>query len=135
MSAVVWVHEDALNHLLLHHGPALFVFDDEYLRGERYSLKRIAFIYECLLELPVEIMRGETVRRLLDFARRHGGDEIVCASSPNPWIRARIAELQRSLPVRIVEPEPFVRLSGEPDLKRFSRYWAKVESRLPICQK
>lgn len=135
MSAIVWVHEDALDSLLLDHGPALFVFDEEYLRRERYSLKRIAFIYECLLELPLEIERGETVAQLLDFARRHGADEIAGAASPNPWIRERFGELGRSLKVRIEEPEPFVRLGGDPDLKRFSRYWAKVESRLPICPK
>lgn len=132
MSAVVWVHEDALNGALLGEGPGVFVFDDDYLRRERYSLKRVAFLYECLLELPVEIERGRTADRLLEFARQRGAGSVVTAASPNPWIREKIEELRRSLPVRVIEPEPFVRLSGPADLKRFSRYWAKVEKRLPI---
>lgn len=135
MSAIVWLHEDALNGALLREGPALFVFDDEYLRLERYSLKRIAFIYECLLELPVEIERGGAVRQLLQFAARRQAAEIVTSKSPNPWIADRILELRKHLPVRVVEPEPFVKLNGAADLRRFSRYWAKVESRLPICPK
>lgn len=135
MSAVVWVHEDALNPALLSSGPALFVFDDAYLQSAGYSLKRVAFLYECLLELPVELARGETVPTLLAFAARHDAAELVASASPNPFIRDTLRQLAATLSVRVVEPEPFVQLPASTDLKRFSRYWTRVESRLPICPK
>jgi len=132
MSTVVWMHEDAVNGTLLGRGPAVFVFDEDYLRREGYTLKRVGFLYECLLELPVEIRKGEAVEQILAFAAEHDADEVVMQASPNPWIRGVGAALERVLKVRRMVPEPFVELGGQPDLKRFSRYWARVESRLPI---
>jgi hypothetical protein len=132
MSAIVWVHEDALNGELLHEGPGLYVFDEGYLQREGYTLKRIAFQYECLLELPVAIERGPFVETLLAFAAAHNAQAIVTTRTPNPVFQHVLGELQRSLPVRLREPAPFVELARPPDLKRFSRYWAGVETHLPI---
>ena len=49
---IVWVHEEALgpaNPALEDHpnAPALFVFDEQWIREQRISRKRLGFLYEC----------------------------------------------------------------------------------------
>ncbi len=128
-SPVLWIHEDCLNPqapiFRQHPGaPAIFVFDEAYLRREQVSLKRILFLYESLLELPVEIRRGDIVEQVGAFARQHGGAPIVAMATPDPRLRRYAADLAAQL----IEPPPFVRLQGRVDLRRFSRYWQKAEA-------
>jgi deoxyribodipyrimidine photo-lyase len=122
MTSIMWVHEDMLDPHAIQGLPAVFVFDEEYLSSRAYSLKRIGFIYECLLEMDVEIRRGETAAEVLDFARAHQASGIVTRLSPNPWIQTKIAVLGATA----IEQEAFVDLRSKPDLRRFSRYWAKA---------
>lgn len=126
MSAVEWVHPGSLRCDGRH--PAIFVFDDHLLNG--YSLKRIAFLYECLLELPVALHRGAVEEEIPRFARLHDASEVVAYGSPDPLIQKAVAAIERSMPVRLIEPDPFVNLHREPDLRRFSRYWSRVEPHL-----
>jgi hypothetical protein len=61
---IVWIHGDCLSPygpaLTAYPGaPAIWVWDDALLEEWRISLKRIVFIYECLLDLPVVIRRGD----------------------------------------------------------------------------
>jgi len=121
MSEILWVHPYAL--CVPRDIPAIFVFDDEFLRREGWTLKRAMFVYECLLELPVEIARGDTVAEVRRFA---GGREIWSVPDPDPWIQAR----QRDLDAQALELPPFVDYRGKLDLKRFSRYWQRVEPAL-----
>lgn len=129
---IVWIHADCLSPhgpaLAAHPGaPALFVWDDALLAEYGLSLKRVVFLYECLLELPVTIRRGDVAAELLAFAGEHGADGIVTAESPSPRfgeIRQRVAA---RLPVRVLPVEPFVVPQGRLDLGRFSRYWRAVE--------
>jgi hypothetical protein len=51
----------------------------------------------------------------------------VTTATPDPLARRAIRRLAERFPVEVQEPEPFVTLAREPDLKRFSRYWARVE--------
>ncbi len=122
MRSILWVHEDMLDPNLIQDRPAVFVFDDEYLSSRAYSLKRIGFIYECLLEMNVEIRKGETVSEALEFARAHGATEVITRFSPNPWIQGKASVLGATL----IEAEPFLDLRALPDLRRFSRYWSKA---------
>jgi hypothetical protein len=128
MKVVVWLHEGCLSP---HHpalqahptAPALFVFDEDYLRREGYTLKRIAFIYECLLDLPVTIRKGQTIPLLRAFAREHAAERIVTSETVCPWHRqilAAVAAETLPLPALIHHPGPF-------DLTRFSRFWRKAE--------
>lgn len=132
MTPVLWVHEDMLSPLndafLRHPGaPALFVFDDEFLTENRWSLKRIVFLYECLLEMPVEIARGNPVEQLRLFAEKHQAIEIVTVDSPG----ARFREIAARLPqLQSIPEEPFIALREPVDLKRFSRYWRRAEASL-----
>ncbi len=130
---VVWIHGDCLSPsgpaLRAHPGaPALFVWDDALVSAWGLSLKRIVFIYECLLELPVAIRRGDVVEELLAFAIEHEADHIVTTASPSPRFRAMCDQLTQQLPVEVLPVPPFVTAPGALDLKRFGRYWRVVEA-------
>lgn len=125
---VVWVHEGCLAPdgpaLSAHPGvPALFVFDEAYLRREGYTLKRIGFLYECLLELPVTIRKGDTVAHMRAFAAEHAAQRIITTATVCPWHRQVIDDIGAEVlpvPPLITHPGPF-------DLTRFSRYWNKAK--------
>lgn len=104
--------------------PAIWVWDDALLAAWRISLKRILFLYECLLELPVSIRRWRMVAELLAFAQEHGATQVATAVSPSPRFAAICHELEQAgLTVLVYEEEPFVAYNGRFDLQRFSRYW------------
>lgn len=142
---ILWIHGEAIGPanpaLQAYPGrPAVFVFDDALLAGrspttadpaapqpQPVSLKRIGFLYECLLELPVTLRRGDVVAEVLAFARAHDADGIVTSAGTDPRVAALCARLEAVLPVRVLPVEPFVQLPGQPDLGRFSRYWRRAE--------
>lgn len=129
-----WLHTDCLNAGWLDPalGPAVFVFDDRQLEAENWGLKRIGFIYECLLELPgVEIRRGPLAETLAQLAEERHLKSILTVRTPDPWLQAQAADLgAKNIQVEWVTPEPFVALSGWVDLRRFSRYWQRAEPML-----
>ena len=92
------------------------------------SLKRIAFIYECLLELPVVIRRGDVAQEILAFAKEHDANLVVTANSPSPRFDDICNQMERSLAVQVLEVEPFFEYDGYIDLKRFSRYWKVAQN-------
>lgn len=134
---IVWVHEDCLTPtnpaLTANNGaPALFVFDDAHLAEAKVSLKRVMFIYECLLEMPVAIRRGNPVDALLAFAREHSASRIVTTDSISPRFQGICDALRKGLPeggrLEIISTEPFVNPTRALDLRRFSRYWSAVRN-------
>jgi deoxyribodipyrimidine photo-lyase len=146
---VLWIHAEALTPanaaLRAHpHRPAVFVFDPVAADQEPWGLKRLVFIYECLLELPVTIRAGDPVTELLAFVARCGADGVVTTRAVDPRLQAITARLAERLPLAVLEPEPLVPAdpetagvglgsgtqAGEPDLRRFSRYWRWAEPRI-----
>ena len=134
---ILWIHGEALGPrnpaLEAHPGrPAVFVFDTALLEGDSpeaaLSLKRIGFLYECLLELPVTLRQGDVAEQVLGFAGAHGADGIVTSAATDPRFSAICRQLERQLPLQVLEPEPFVELAGPVDLGRFSRYWRRAEA-------
>jgi hypothetical protein len=126
MNHIAWVHDDALRHWW-GDAPALYVFDDNKLKREQWSLKRIGFLYECLLELPLEIRRGDPVEQVRAFQHSHNAGQVITISTPDPHLQQQTTELgAHALP-----DEPFLQIPGKLDLRRFSRYWAKAERHLP----
>ncbi len=123
MNKLFWMHADCL--CAPPSNDAVFVFDDEQLKAAGWGLKRLMFVYECLLELPVEIRRGPTVQTLLET-----GAELVTVDSPDPWIREQIRQLQLQTTVQVLPPPVFVDLKEPVDLKRFARYWKRAEPKL-----
>lgn len=126
-----WVHADCLSADWIDPsvGPAVFVFDDRQLEAELWSLKRIGFVYDCLLELPgVEIWRGPLDEPLAQLVRERHCESIVAVQTPDPWLQGQAAiPGAGNIPVEWIALEPFVALTGGLDLRRFSRYWRKAE--------
>ncbi|MFM8525833.1 MAG: hypothetical protein ACKOCM_09470 [Cyanobacteriota bacterium] len=144
---ILWIHGEALGPanpaLVAHPGtPAVFVFDSALLAGrsassgdpaspaEPVSLKRIGFLYECLLELPVSLRRGDVAEEVLSFATIHGADGIITCSSNDPRVAAITATLRQRMPVEVLPVEPFAPLETPVDLGRFSRYWRRAEPKV-----
>jgi hypothetical protein len=136
MKTIIWVHGDCLsptNPLLKAHpgAAAIFVWDEALLTEWRISLKRVVFMYECLLELPVTIRHGEVAQEVAMFAREHGATRIVTIDSPSPRFRQLAKHISSLMPtgsrLEVVKLPPFVEVKGELDLKRFSRYWNSVK--------
>ncbi len=125
---IVWVHGDCLsphNPALQKYpdAPAIWVWDDALIEEWQLSLKRLTFIYECLLELPVIIRRGDVAQEILAFAKEHNANLVVTATSPSPRFNDICNEIAPSLAVEVLEVEPLFEYDGYIDLKRFSRYW------------
>ncbi|MEA5603672.1 hypothetical protein [Nostoc sp. UHCC 0252] len=130
---IVWVHGDCLspNNPALEQypdAPAIWVWDEALIEEWQLSLKRIAFIYECLLELPVVIRRGDVGQEILTFAQEHDANLVVTANSPSPRFDDICNQIEGSIAVEVLEVEPFFEYDGYIDLKRFSRYWKVAQN-------
>ncbi len=129
---VIWVHGDNLNphspaFTMFPGAPAVWVWDDALLERTHISLKRIVFLYECLLELPVLIRRGDVASEVLSFAAEQGADGVVTVESPAPGFVARLRQIEQRMSVVVLPEPPFVDAPTDLDLRRFTRYWRKVE--------
>jgi deoxyribodipyrimidine photo-lyase len=125
---VIWIHGDNLNP----HNPALtqypdapviWVWDEALLDDYNITLKRILFMYECLLETPAMIRRGNVYAELMQFVEEHNADGIVAMDSPSPRFAGLVRTLEKQTSVKIMHERPFVDYDGPYDLRRFSRYW------------
>jgi hypothetical protein len=121
--AIYWMHDDALTPAPQSCARACYVFDPVAIRHHAYGMQRIAFIYESLLELPVEIYRGDTVEVILALARSCGAARVIAWSTPCPWVARTASRIEQALPIEWHSHEPFVELAGPVDLTRYSRYW------------
>ena len=140
---LLWVHGEALGPanpaLRAHPGAAaLFVFDAELIAGRTATSGgaplapgRLQFLRECVAELPVQVREGDVAAELLEAATALGADAIVTSRAVDPRFAAIAGRLAQALPLRVLEPEPFVQLPlsgpGSPELGRFSRYWRRAE--------
>lgn len=137
MGAVIWVHEDALtrdNPVFQQAGTgskSVFVWDANYLQNQGHSFKKLVFIYECLQDMDVDIIEGDTVEILSAYCA--AGSRLFFAEPRNPDLLNLIAPLRRSYNVTIIDRQPLGGVSVKPEMKRFFRYWNKA--RLSILKK
>ena len=129
---ILWIHDEALgpaNPALRAwpEAPALFVFDSDWIRTERISRKRLGFLYEAALELPVTLRKGDVAAEVLAFAQRHGADGVVTSTAVDPRLQRIAQAIEAELPLQELEPDPFVDMPRPPRLGRFSRYWREAE--------
>ena len=129
---ILWIHDEALgpaNPALRAwpEAPALFVFDSDWIRTERISRKRLGFLYEAALELPVTLRQGDVAAEVLAFAQRHGADGVVTSTAVDPRLQRIAQVIEAELPLQELEPDPFVDMPRPPRLGRFSRYWREAE--------
>ena len=130
---ILWVHEEALgpaNPALQDYpnAPGLFVFDDAWIQEQAISRKRIGFLYESAVSLPLTLRRGDVASEVLRFAQRHGADAVVTSAVVDPRLQRIAAAIDRELPLWMLDPDPFVSLAKPPRLGRFSRYWREAEA-------
>ncbi len=134
MTTIIWIHGDCLSPhspALRHYpnSPAIWVWDEALLNEWRISLKRITFIYECLLELPVVIRRGDVATEVARFAAEHQADTVATVLSPSPRFNQIGHEIRKAgLDLEVHVVEPFLDYEGHIDLKRFSRYWRVAQN-------
>ena len=129
---ILWIHEEALgpaNPALRAwpDAPALFVFDTHWIEANRISRKRLGFLYEAALDLPLTLRKGDVASEVLAFAQRHNADGVVTSSAVDPRLERIGAAIDAQLPLQLLDPEPFVELQRPPRLGRFSRYWREAE--------
>ena len=132
---IIWVNEEALGPLnpalqKYPNAPAIFIFDSEWITKCHISRKRIGFIYECCLEIPVTIRRGDVVTELIRFSNRHAADSLITTQAIDPRIRKQTYEISNQLPLKSMELEEFVKIKRPIPLKRFSRYWKEAEPKV-----
>ena len=134
MAGLVWLHEEALraDHPVFAAIPgtkALFCWDIDYMAAADIGLRRQIFIYECLLDLNVTIIRGAASQVLPLLAQRDQATRLCVPDTQNPLIRQELSKVRAalaSITVELVPDRPFVQLAAAPDLGRFFRYWNKA---------
>ena len=119
-----WMHTDCLRTDVSAES-AVFIFDSQQIEREQWGLKRLVFLYECIPP-GVRILKGDTVSLLANY------EEVVTEESPDPWIRGCIAALRSKVTVVPTPAFANLRACSASDLKRFSRYWKKVESQVLV---
>jgi len=130
MADIRWIHDEALraDHPVFRKGGedcrSVFIWDEAYFKAMHYGFTRLVFVYEALCEMPVDILRGDTVTVLKELAGENG--RIITADTPNSELLQRIGALRQALPVELSREEDFVKLHAAPDLRRFFRYWNKA---------
>ena len=130
--SIIWINGDCLspyNPALQEypHTPGIWVWDDALIEEWQLGLKRLTFIYECLLELPVEIRRGNVAQEIIKFAQEHQATSVITTDSPSPKFQQICEEIEKVLTLEVWEVDPFLEYDGFIDLKRFSRYWKVAE--------
>lgn len=123
---IVWVHEDALSQshpVFSAAGTALavFIWDNEYFKAQGYTVKRLLFIYECLLEMDVTILEGEMEPVLRDISQGN----IYTAKTLNPYFLNILNNLKDASTVHITPDEIFSQIPYDTDMGRFFRFWNK----------
>jgi len=133
-NAIIWVHGDNLSphnpvFSVYEGAPALFVWDRPLLNRWRISLKRIAFIYEALLDLPVDIRQGDPIEELVKYAEEHDVTRIAMVPSPSPRFKQICRELEKKgFLLDILQTTAFINYDKSFDLRRFSRYWQEAKN-------
>jgi hypothetical protein len=92
-----------------------------------YGLKRRVFLYETLLELPVDIYAGDTLETLQTLATASQASQVFAGATPNPRLNAILDALPDTLKVTRVADEAFVDLPEPENLRRFFKYWNKAK--------
>ena len=122
---LIWLHEEALRatHPVFTAAPqgtrAVFIWDDRYLQQLDYSLKRLIFIYETLCELPVDIIRGDTIAVLKELS-----PSLIFAPASRKTHLVTLSDHVRLVTqLEIIEDDMFVSIPEKTDFKRFFKYW------------
>ena len=127
-NAVIWLHTEALraDHPVFTSAPkdarAVYVWDGAAFKKAGYSLKRLVFIYETLIELPVEILAGDTTSVLAELTP----DKLYVPYSPLPYVADVLGALE-GIETETIKDPPFATVPEAISYTRFFKYWNKAE--------
>ncbi len=115
---IVFIHDEMLNSahpLLALPYEKVFIFDRDYYQN--WSIKRLQFIADCLVEMPsVNVWIGDTSTILAQLNTQH----IYTQNTPNLTFKQRIA----GYPTTWQPEEKVCQANLTPaDIKSFSRFW------------
>lgn len=91
--------------------------------------------YESLVECyagrqaPAEIRRGNVVREVFDFCRKHRVEEIHVTRSPAAAYQLQLEQLRANFVVIEHLPDTLVTWAGRPP-RRFMDFWKEVRARV-----
>ena len=133
---MLWIHAEGLGPAnpvwqAWPQAPALFVFNTARLEAEGIGLKRVGFVFESLLEVPVVLRNGDPAAEILEFAARCGCDGVVTQAPQDPYLQKIITALGQHLEVEQLAVDPFVVLETPYLLRRFTRFWKQAQ---PLLQ-
>ena len=102
---------------------ALFIWDDAYFKKRNYSLKRLVFIYETLISMPVEIVHGKTLEIVKEIAPK----KVITPYTSDLELRLLIREMSGEFELEFVYPKAFVHIDDKFHFTRFFKYWNKAK--------
>lgn len=112
---ILWIHDKALR--TKNDISAIFIWDDNYFKSRRYTLKRLIFIYEALLGLSnIKILKGDTLEILSTF------DKVYALDTADSIIRKYFKQLPN---LKLVHEISFAKVAG--NYKRFFKYWNEAK--------
>ncbi len=126
---IIWLHEKALNNSYRalsktsNKTKTIHVWDDQYYKNRSYSFKRLVFIYETLCELPVTIIRGNTIEVLSSFKP----SKIIVPYTVDININEICNQLSCSFEVKSIKDYSFSSISSDYKFNRFFKYWNKAK--------
>ena len=140
MSACIWLHEEALSlsHPVFQaapeNTPAIFIWDEAYLRAQQYSLKRLVFIDECVADLGILAVDTPCSLGTADWLKLSEYQTIYIPASVNPWINTIIADVRTHKNVHVVPTSLAFpmdsSLDSNQEYRRFYAYWRQLEKNL-----
>jgi hypothetical protein len=99
----------------------LFVFDPQWMQEEGWTLKRIQFVCDGLMEIPTaQIYRGE----ISAIVRELGITSFTTQATPNPHTRAMWR--RACVPVTEIDESAFAQFDKR--LTRFMSFWKAIEA-------
>jgi hypothetical protein len=102
---------------------SIFVWDEKLFKELNYSMKRLIFIYESLIELPVDIIHGST----FEMITACNPEKILIPSTHNPVLNEYYQALRSIAPLEVIEDEAFVTMKSDIPYSRFFQYWNKAK--------
>jgi hypothetical protein len=101
----------------------IFVFDPVWMEQERWSLKRIQFVCDALVELGnVRVFKAEIRQVVVELQITR----FTTLATPNAHWQKLL--MRAGVPFSFVEPVPFVQASAP--TRRFMAYWKVAEREL-----
>ncbi|BBP45232.1 hypothetical protein THMIRHAS_06050 [Thiosulfatimonas sediminis] len=134
MCRLIWLHDEALALFnvdeLLPEDRVVFVWDNDYFRNKGWSLSRMVFLYESLLDLPypnLQVYQGETVSVLRQLVKQNEMAEVFVYRPFEPDLQEIAKELSKSVTMVLLDVPSSLTSPLTTVPPRFYKFWKQVE--------